>query len=869
MEKYLAQHPLEQILDFFRDGYDANFYSNCETVFAKPKQSKKFLNHVRNLIKLFFDYIHRAQFLPDDTSNIESRLIKLSYRIESTPFDLAPFEPLASLILSNATDIEVWKSLLQLLDTLESILASQEEKEEKEKNIAAESVFRRAATTQARFWKKYFTNKTWEDHCIDLAKEFVKRSGEEDLKFPAHPKEKLVYNWMKAVETKIFDQSSKTCDISTSASSSKTGGDVHHITKSQFNTANAHEFDGGQTIRQVDYFIKRRGLPTSNRHHWRDVLVVGEFTESKTNVFMDKFLQLSILMRELFFAQPLRRFAHAFHLFDKSLLLWVYDRSGPYCGSYIDIGKSPQTLVYVMAAYMSMSDTELGLDPNIKYEAHQICVTLDVPGTEEQREFKLSPKPVAQQTSLVSRGTSCYHTLEGDCAVKFAWRMCGNKSEADLLKISDLRQGLIFTKKMVKDTLPDDTTMATPLALTDGIMLRESKSTSVAGSRKRKSAGSDSGTETGRSSKRSKSSYGSSYVRSTGTKGISTVSLNAIIEEDESSIPVAWVQNKTEGTNDANTASTGEKRKSTENDEVSGRIKRLHLSTAVGEASTVDSSGIGAVSGQDENASDIPFIAGEGDVEAETNNVEAYCEVEVKFAEIRDRHSSAVATIPYGRSLHEVESPLELVTVLRDAIKAHWSLMTDAKILHRDISANNIIMTGSEACKDWKGFVIDLDLAVLLTDGKSQEKRQAMTGTMEFMALEVLSGSCETTGAVVEHSYRHDLESFFYVLLWQCLSCGWEDGKNPNKEYLSKWYTGTAKEILKFKKGELKRSTFIEELLPRFSKKFLKVRHLAKEFRKTLFWPYGEFYIGSHKDNNVLYSASLKIFNEAIQALIS
>ncbi|VDB83504.1 Bgt-20301 [Blumeria graminis f. sp. tritici] len=913
MEKYLAEHPIKHILNNFRYGYQACYFTTGNEVFGNQKNSEEQFEPVINLIKLFSDYIRYAPLLPNVTNNVNSRLIKLRYRIESTPFDLAPFEPLASLILSNATDIEVWKSLLQLLDTLESILASQEEKEEKEKNIAAESVFRRAATTQASkdlkleelkellrrelhgsvfmnvqgFWKKYFTNKTWEDHCIDLAKEFVKRSGEEDLKFPAHPKEKLVYNWMKAVETKIFDQSSKTCDISTSASSSKTGGDVHHITKSQFNTANAHEFDGGQTIRQVDYFIKRRGLPTSDRHHWRDVLVVGEFTESKTNVFMDKFLQLSILMRELFFAQPLRRFAHAFHLFDKSLLLWVYDRSGPYCGSYIDIGKSPQTLVYVMAAYMSMSDAELGLDPNIKYEAHQICVTLDVPGTEEEREFKLSPKPVAQQTSLVSRGTSCYHTLEGDCAVKFAWRMCGNKSEAELLKIakdvdglaklagsrdfvkiSDLRQGLIFTKKMVKDTLPDDTTMATPLALTDGIMLRESKSTSVAGSRKRKSAASDSGTETGRSSKRSKTSYGSSYARNTGTGGISTVSLNAIIEEDESSIPVAWVQNKTEGTNDANTASTGEKRKSTENDEVSGRIKRLHLSTAVGETSSVDNAKTGRVIVQDENPSYTPFIAGEGDIEIETNNVEAYCEVEVKFAEIRDRHSSAVATIPYGRSLHEVESPLELVTVLRDAMKAHWSLMTDAKILHRDISANNIIMTGSEACKDWKGYVIDLDLAVLLTDGKSQEKRQAMTGTMEFMALEVLSGSCETTGAVVEHSYRHDLESFFYVLLWQCLSCGWEDGEEPNKKYLSKWYTGTAYEIFDFKKTEIESSHFVQQLLPRFSKKFQKVRDLAMEFRQILFLPCGEFYIGSHKDNNALYSSSVKIFNEAIHSLI-
>ncbi|VDB92615.1 Bgt-50841 [Blumeria graminis f. sp. tritici] len=117
--------------------------------------------------------------------------------------------------------------------------------------------------------------------------------------------------------------------------------------------------------------------------------------------------------------------------------------------------------------------------------------------------------------------------MEGDCAVKFAWRMCRNKSEAelpkiakevdglaklagsrDLVKISDLRKGLIFTIKMVKNIFSDDTTMATPLALTDGIMLRESKSTSVAGSRKRESAGSDPGNETGRSSKRSKTSYG-------------------------------------------------------------------------------------------------------------------------------------------------------------------------------------------------------------------------------------------------------------------------------------------------------------------------------------------------------------------------
>uniref|UniRef100_A0A381LD61 Bgt-20468 n=1 Tax=Blumeria graminis f. sp. tritici 96224 TaxID=1268274 RepID=A0A381LD61_BLUGR len=135
------------------------------------------------------------------------------------------------------------------------------------------------------------------------------------------------------------------------------------------------------------------------------------------------------------------------------------------------------------------------------------------------------------------------------------------------------------------------------------------------------------------------------------------------------------------------------------------------------------------------------------------------------------------------------------------------------------------------------------------------------------MALEVLNSSCETSGAVVEHSYRHDIESFFYVFLWQCLSCGWEDDKNPNKEYLSKWYKGTTKEIHKFKKCEIRGSTFVEELLPKFSIRYQKLWNLAMVFRKILFYPYGEFYIGYHKDNNVLYNATMKSFDEAIRSL--
>ena len=60
------------------------------------------------------------------------------------------------------------------------------------------------------------------------------------------------------------------------------------------------------------------------------------------------------------------------------------------------------------------------------------------------------------------------------------------------------------------------------------------------------------------------------------------------------------------------------------------------------------------------------------------------------------------------------------------------------------------------------GMLIDLDLAKELSSGRSGAR--CHTGTMEFMAIEVLFG--------ISHTYRHDLESFFYVLIWQCARRG-------------------------------------------------------------------------------------------------
>ena len=63
-------------------------------------------------------------------------------------------------------------------------------------------------------------------------------------------------------------------------------------------------------------------------------------------------------------------------------------------------------------------------------------------------------------------------------------------------------------------------------------------------------------------------------------------------------------------------------------------------------------------------------------------------------------------------------------------------------------------------------MLVDLDLAKMIGSGRSGARHQ--TGTMEFMAIQVLQKAART--------FRHDLKSFLYVLLRICARRAWEAG---------------------------------------------------------------------------------------------
>ena len=217
-----------------------------------------------------------------------------------------------------------------------------------------------------------------------------------------------------------------------------------------------------------------------------------------------------------------------------------------------------------------------------------------------------------------------------------------------------------------------------------------------------------------------------------------------------------------------------------------------------------------------------------------------------------NRIFSCLVISPPGRPINEFKSVREFLEACRDFIKAHRSLYYDGKILHRDISENNIIVTDAEGEGDPRGMLIDLDLAKELDSGPSGSRHR--TGTMEFMAIEVLKDKV--------HIYRHDLESFFYVFLWIIIRE--RDKTLPKTSHLRDWYKGTYIQIAKAKKSNMEKGDF-EEITAEFPAEFESLKGLAEELRGILF-PIrdGALFTGTYRDPDKLYRPMIEVFKRAI-----
>lgn len=96
---------------------------------------------------------------------------------------------------------------------------------------------------------------------------------------------------------------------------------------------------------------------------------------------------------------------------------------------------------------------------------------------------------------------------------------------------------------------------------------------------------------------------------------------------------------------------------------------------------------------------------------------------------------------------------------------AHHDIHVERQVLHRDLSHNNVMWTRDEA-NNVIGVLNDWDLAAYPhTDANPPEvSTKDRTGTLPFMARDLLRKD------PAKHLYSHDLESFFYILMWCCIN---------------------------------------------------------------------------------------------------
>ncbi|VCU39402.1 Bgt-51871 [Blumeria graminis f. sp. tritici] len=511
------------------------------------------------------------------------------------------------------------------------------------------------------------------------------------------------------------------------------------------------------------------------------------------------------------------------------------------------------------------------------------------------QEFSLDSKPLVCQSALVSRGITVYSSTDKKYVVKFSWKICGKTSEVELLKVakdvvgmakligwrdlvqtSTLRKGLTLTQLMVKCTRPAEKVLTTPVVLSGNSVQYLKKSTSKAESRKRKSESEQAGAIIESVSKRTRSgtkevprSVPVVEIRSRPT-GIVVESGKTIQTNESLDVPQSPQRRSSRIEELRISQSVGGKRKIQEDVDVNDRLKRVHLSSHREEATTDENDAPNSSLGSESNHTSTTEASEESMMSFTSDFIPSGYKIErAECVDIRKRQQAAVAISPIGKPINDFNTPLEVVMGLRDAIKAHRSLFIDAKILHRDISVNNILLKICDDPKDYGGILIDLDLAALFKDGKTQGKLEAMTGTMQFMALEILKNSFAVPGAVESHSYRHDLESFFYVLLWICIRYGWPDNKSPHLDFLRKWYSGTAEEIHTNKKMQMKPEKFGEEVYERISPMFKNVEILVWTFWRILFRKGEDIATGTTHDPDTLYSPILKAFENNILVLRS
>ncbi|KAK7398159.1 hypothetical protein QQX98_012466 [Neonectria punicea] len=208
-----------------------------------------------------------------------------------------------------------------------------------------------------------------------------------------------------------------------------------------------------------------------------------------------------------------------------------------------------------------------------------------------------------------------------------------------------------------------------------------------------------------------------------------------------------------------------------------------------------------------------------------------------------------IITKDYGKAIYKASSRSALLAALEGCIEGHESLRKGG-ILHRDISINNLMINEDPDNPSWSSFLIDLDLAIR-EDRDRASGAKGKTGTRAFMAIGALLGE--------QHSFMHDLESFFWVLFWICIHYD-ANGKDVGPTEFDSWNYESDSRLVRLKKGEITdEEDFLKNALENFTSYYRPLIPWVNRLRREVF-PNGERW---KRAEPKLYSSMKSILHDA------
>ncbi|TWU72701.1 hypothetical protein ED733_004021 [Metarhizium rileyi] len=719
---------------------------------------------------------------------IASDLIVLRMRLYRGEFEHDLFRPLTQLVITPASDIDIWTAIIALIRTISHATpppslplsfdtstthssASQPGSENTCRKIEPrvfEEVRHCTHRAVGGFHEKYFEGRPWSRRASRIYKasqDFYDKDKGRWKGLPTGATEDDVCKWWLGLQCDLLDKERAAY------------------------LRSSNKRVGGEAQRHLDLFVKTKAAINDEKHAWKDVLVVGELKKAD-QMNEGLWLQVGGAVRHVFTYQPTRRFVHAFTLTGTEMETWVFDRSGPFSGAMFDIHNEPEKFIQVLCGYLMMNDEEYGVDTFLKQKDHKLFVTIPTNTSDKTRrqKFELYPVPIAIQRAIVCRGTSCFMAKaaganEFDTVMKFSWTSSLRKPEADLLNKA-CERGVKGIARVVgyQEEITSIKELRASLAFAAPYKLR-------------------------------------------GTPHSNDTSFS------QSQPPASQSSSDIHGLSPMRSAS----RKRRCSDSASHAKKRLRPSSQLA----------------------VESKHNEGSITYAIHEPEGTRLVGREELPFENRILRVLAISPPGQPVSQFKSIVDLIEAMRDAIKAHRSLFIDGKILHRDISENNIIITDPNKAGGFHGMLIDLDLAK--EDGKEPSRAHRRTGTLEFMAIEVLFG--------IAHTYRHDVEAFFYVLLWLCARRGWamstKSEQRPEKSMLTRWYSGTYEEIGQNKRGDMDKFG-LNMILNEFPSAFDIVRPLCRKIRDILFPHKDGLFTGTPSDPDVLYVPIIEAYDDTL-----